>query len=201
MILFPIKERDDDFHVQQITNFLTGNFDSADQANADPQNFFEIRIISVPIWPQETDGKWLYVEQAAFSSLDKPYRQRLQHIHRGPEGELLSELYLLPGDPLRYAGAWKNPDTFLSELSRDECILREGCTVTLQPDQGGYIGTTTGQGCESRLGGADYATSEVQLSEGLLISWDRGWNLSGEQVWGSEAGGYHFVRKPDFPQR
>lgn len=29
-----------------------------------------------------------------------------------------------------------------------------------------------------------------------MLSWDRGWNDAGEQVWGAEKGGYHFEREP-----
>jgi hypothetical protein len=28
-----------------------------------------------------------------------------------------------------------------------------------------------------------------------LISWDRGWNDKGQQVWGAEKGGYIFVKQ------
>jgi hypothetical protein len=35
----------------------------------------------------------------------------------------------------------------------------------------------------------------VELSENMLLSWDRGFNTEGVQVWGAEKGGYRFVKK------
>ena len=58
-----------------------------------------------------------------------------------------------------------------------------------------YVGATQGQGCISTLRGAAYATSEVEISESVLVSWDRGWDNSGEQAWGATAGGYEFVKR------
>jgi hypothetical protein len=30
----------------------------------------------------------------------------------------------------------------------------------------------------------------------MMVSWDRGYNDEGEQVWGAEKGGYRFVKRP-----
>ena len=40
--------------------------------------------------------------------------------------------------------------------------------------------------------GASYASSIVTLTPKYLLSWDRGYNKEGEQVWGAEKGGYMF---------
>jgi hypothetical protein len=29
----------------------------------------------------------------------------------------------------------------------------------------------------------------------MMLSWDRGYNADGKQVWGAEKGGYRFVKK------
>ena len=176
-----------------------GNFDSLDQSTADPENYFAIRLIMTPIWSDRDDGHWFYVEQASFESLEKPYRQRIQHLHRDPESRIRSDVYLLPGDPLIFSGGWKNPDLRFAKISPSDLKLREGCSVFLEKSPRGYHGSTVGDRCMSSLAGASYATSEVQISDNLLISWDRGWNLSGEQVWGATAGGYQFVRKGNLP--
>jgi hypothetical protein len=44
------------------------------------------------------------------------------------------------------------------------------------------------------LRGASYATSEVVITDEQLLSWDRGWDANGKQVWGAETGGYIFVK-------
>jgi len=58
-----------------------------------------------------------------------------------------------------------------------------------------FEGGTVGEGCESTLSGATYATSEVTLDASTLESWDRGYDAEGTQVWGATAGPYVFDRK------
>jgi len=60
-----------------------------------------------------------------------------------------------------------------------------------------FEGSTRGDGCASSLAGASYATSEVVVTPGRLLSWDRGWDASGEQAWGATGGGYEFVKRSD----
>jgi len=57
---------------------------------------------------------------------------------------------------------------------------------------GDFVGSTVDRSCPSDLRGASYATTEVRVSEGELLSWDRGFDEEGRQVWGSRAGGYLF---------
>lgn len=61
------------------------------------------------------------------------------------------------------------------------------------PD-GSFVGRTEGNGCASELRGAAYATSEITLTASEMVSWDRGFNSAGKQVWGAPTGGYRFKR-------
>lgn len=188
-----------DTDVQRAAAMLTGCFDSLDQAATDPENYFKIRLILTPIWEDEAVGYWMYVEQASFESLQRPYRQRVQHVYRDENSRIRSDVYLLPGDPLEYAGAWNHPQESFADLSPEDLTLRDGCSVFLDPVPEGFTGSTLGNECSSTLGGATHATSEVMLVENLLVSWDRGWNESGDQVWGATAGGYRFIRRGLIP--
>ena len=58
-----------------------------------------------------------------------------------------------------------------------------------------FEGGTDGQGCESTLMGAAYATSVVVLRANGFSSWDRGFNAVDMQVWGATAGPYLFARR------
>ena len=40
--------------------------------------------------------------------------------------------------------------------------------------------------------GASFARSEVEILEDKIISWDRGFDASGNYVWGAEKAGYIF---------
>lgn len=176
-----------------LREYMSGAFSSALQAEQDSA-YFPISLHMKPIWKERTDGFWLYVEQAMISAENiKPYRQRVYRVHRKEESVFVSEVYELR-DPLRFAGDYNSDEPLLNQTI-DSLILRTGCaiTLTLQPD-GNFTGKT-GQGtCNSNLRGASYATSEVSISRSMLLSWDRGFDSSGKQVWGAEKGGYRFAK-------
>ncbi|HMQ69768.1 MAG TPA: chromophore lyase CpcT/CpeT [Ignavibacteria bacterium] len=178
--------------IDALVSMMEGSFSSGEQSKND-SDYFDIRLEMKRIWPERTDGKWLYVEQAVASSLDKPYRQRVYQVKSTYEGRFESIVYTI-NDPLRFAGVWKEEDP-LSELTPDSLTLRNGCTVTLTlMEKGVYEGGTEGDYCESDLRGARYATSEVKITGDGIISWDRGFDAEGNQVWGAEKGGYVFLR-------
>jgi hypothetical protein len=175
-----------------LVNWMIGSFSSAKQAAAD-SNYYDIRLRMVLIWPQRTDGVWLYVEQAAASSLDRPYRQRVYRLTAPAPGTFVSDVYTID-DPLRFAGAWRN-DAHLASLSPDSLTLRDGCAVWLERlRDGSFAGATRADGCASTLRGARYATSEVVITGAGIESWDRGWDENGNQVWGATGGAYRFDR-------
>ncbi|MEM7245441.1 MAG: chromophore lyase CpcT/CpeT [Acidobacteriota bacterium] len=175
-----------------VTRRMTGSFSSAPQAAVDDA-YFDIRLEMKPIWRHRRDGRWFYVEQAAASALERPYRQRVYQVTRRPDGSLRSRVFSLP-EPLEHAGAWKD-DKPLAELDADDLELRQGCDVILhRVDAHEYAGSTIGRSCQSSLRGATYATSEVRVFRDRIESWDRGFDRSGKQVWGATAGAYVFTK-------
>ncbi len=174
---------------------MTGSFSSEAQAAAD-ESYFDIRLEMVPIWTDRTDARWLYVEQAAATALDRPYRQRVYRVSRRDDGAVVSAVYELPGDPLEFAGAWREPERFAA-IDPVDLSPRDGCAVVLRAEEdGSWTGSTVGRTCVSTLRGATYATSEVTVSADRIESWDRGFDDAGEQVWGAEQGAYVFLRAP-----
>jgi hypothetical protein len=175
---------------------MTGSFSSVEQHRADPDNYRDIRLGMVPIWRDRSDGPWLYVEQAAAASLDRPYRQRVYHLVAESGGAIHSVVYKLPGNPIRYAGAWKETEP-LADLGRDDLTILQGCDMVLtRRKDGAFVGRTVGKRCSNTWGGASYATSEATITEEELTSWDRGYDADGRQVWGATAGGYVCKKEP-----
>lgn len=188
-------------NLPEVARYLSGSFTSERQAAGDPQNYRDIRLHVSRVWPQRDDGIWLYVEQAVASAADRPYRQRVYHLTACDDGRVKSDIYELPGDSLRFAGAWRAADP-LAGLSPEDLALRDGCGVYLKRQSDGtYVGGTEGRGCASTFGGAQYVTTEVTLTPGYMVSWDRGFDGDGKQVWGATQGGYVFerVREPMSP--
>ncbi|MBF0410203.1 MAG: chromophore lyase CpcT/CpeT [Candidatus Riflebacteria bacterium] len=180
--------------LDELAGFMTGSFSSAEQAGADPENFKDIRLEIARIWPQRTDGIWLYVEQAASATLDKPYRQRVYHLETLPDGQYKSSIMEFKSEPLQYAGEWKSEEP-LKTLGPDSLVLRKGGAVILTCDGAGkYAGGTIGKECESKLRGASYATTKVTIDKDGILSWDQGWDSNDKQVWGAEKGGYQFKK-------
>lgn len=190
IFIFSCSKPQDDLLV--LRNYLVGSFTNQEQAQKD-SSFDDISLEMAPIWRDRTDGYWLYVEQATARDLEKPYRQRVYRLTQESDSVFLSTVYTLP-QPLRFAGAWKEKEP-LQSLTPDSLTERDGCGIILHKyGDDMFVGSTEGLACNSDLKGAIYATSIVIVSKDQLYSWDRGYDISGKQVWGSEKGGYIFKK-------
>jgi CpeT protein len=181
--------------LSKLKGFMAGSFSSELQAKND-SDFYDIHLQMKPIWEERKDGFWLYVEQAIVSALEKPYRQRIYHVRILNDTNIVSKVFEMKS-PLRFAGAYKNVD-LLKSLTLDSLEAREGCAIILHARSNGtFVGSTHQQDCLSSLRGASYATSEVVISKDKLVSWDRGWDATGKQMWGAVKSGYQFVKQMD----
>lgn len=182
--------------LERLAGLMCGEFSSADQAAFDP-DYRDISLKISRIWPTSSDGIWLYVEQAVAAMADRPYRQRIYHLTSVPHAKVptfRSDVYTLPGDPRRFVGAWQNP-TKLADITPASLTIREGCAVILtQTSPVSFAGSTVDRNCQSEFQKASYATSEVTITPQSMISWDRGFDNDGKQVWGATNGGYKFLR-------
>lgn len=183
--------------LEDLVTLMSGSFSSAAQAEEDAR-FYDIRLQMRRVWPEREDGYWLYVEQAAAGSLDKPYRQRFYRVYEAEPGWFVSAVYEMD-EPLQYAGAHADL-SLLGELTPEDLSIKAGCELALsEQEDGSFAGETDWETCPSQLRGASFATSEVTITADRLESWDRGWSAEGEQVWGSEAGAYRFDKLESWP--
>ncbi len=183
---------------ERLARLLAGTFDSSDQAARDGE-YRTIHLAICPVEAPELGARVLYVEQAVAGALDRPYRQRLYVVEPGADAaEARSRVFELRA-PAAATGTCARP---LARFTAAEVEERAGCAVTLRWDAEGarFQGATAGRGCTSKLRGAAYATSEVTLDAARLVSWDRGYDSTGRQVWGADRGPYEFVRRPQQPQ-
>ena len=165
---------------------MQGSYNSEKQSVAD-STYYNISLHMYPIW--EDKGNFLYVEQALNSMQDKPYRQRIYKVTRLNDSMFSSAIYTLPVDSL-WVGKWKTPSSFDS-LSIENISLKSGCEVLLKRlGKNNFKGETGIKTCNSSLRGASYATSEVEVTENQILSWDRGFDSQGNHVWGAEKAGY-----------
>ncbi len=178
--------------LETLVNWMTGSFNSEAQSLSD-SDYYNISLEMHRIWKDRDDGYWLYVEQAVTSTKDKPYRQRIYNIYQDKD-VIKSVIYTIP-DEKRFIGAWRNVSLF-DQLSPSELETRDGCEVIIRrKDDETFVGSTVDKNCASNLRGATYATTEVIICQKQMISWDRGFNEKGEQVWGAAKGGYIFDKQ------
>lgn len=175
--------------LMKLSEMMIGSFSSEAQSKSDT-SYFDIRLQVYPIWKNRTDGIWLYVEQAMAKRIDKPYRQRVYRLNDLLPGGVESAVFTMKS-PLRFAG---KPED-VEKLTPDSLSQREGCSVFLQRSGKKFVGATKEKTCPSDLKNAAYASSEVTITRKMMLSWDRGYNADGKQVWGAEKGGYRFVKK------
>lgn len=180
-------------HLKELVRMMAGEFSSEEQAARDT-SYYSILLRMKPVWQEDPDGYWLYVEQSQASQQDKPYRQRVYHLTLESDTSISSTVFEIRG-ARNFTGAWKDK-ALLSQLRRDSLIEKDGCMIRLKwTGRGSYTGSTSGTSCRSSLRGAEYATSDVRITKGMILSWDRGWNREMKQVWGPENGGYQFRKK------
>lgn len=187
-------------NLNELADWMTGFFNSNAQSITN-ESYYDINLEMVQIWPTRDDAIWLYVEQAVSANLDKPYRQRVYKLEQTPQGTFTSTVYELP-NALEYIGVWRSPQQ-LDGLSPQDLILRQGCHINIDKKQIDnaikYLGSTDEKRCLSKLRGANYATSHVDIQKGVLTSWDQGFDVNEKQVWGAIEGPYIFDKVKNYP--
>ena len=179
--------------LMELSALMTGSFSSEEQSKIDTA-YFDIRLEIIRIWENRSDGIWLYVEQAAASSLERPYRQRIYRLKETGENLFKSEVYEIE-EPLRFAGVWRKENPFYG-YADDILQKRPGCSVRLKKiGNQTFFGSTVDKECLSDWGGATYATSIVTITENGMITWDRGFDENDNFLWGAEKAGYYFQKK------
>ena len=178
--------------VDRLASWMTGSFDNTIQTTQDPQ-FLPLSLHACQIWPDRTDGRWIYTEQARLDAPGQPDRQQIHRLRIDGQGQLVSEVFAFRSGEKPAAGAWRNPKN-LDRIDPFLLLPQEGCAVHLEFDTGTFSGGTSGTGCENARSGAAYETTEVTIQRDRITSWNRGFNDAGDQMWGSKSGAYVFNR-------
>lgn len=180
-----------------IARQLQGHYASSRQA-AERRGYYDLHLFVQPIWTGQVGVSagehWLYVEQALSSQLEQPFRQRIQRLQMQADGQVVARIYALPGDPLHFAGAHRQP-SLLRWIGPDDLIELHGCDLHFTREAADrYQASTSGEGCVSEERGARHASSKWVLWQNLLSIWERGFDAEGAQVWGPVTGPYEYER-------
>ena len=181
--------------VDRLADWLSGSFENATQADADPA-FARLSLNSCRVWPDRTDGRWIYLEEAPADDLDRPTRREMRRIRIDDQATLVSEVFAFPTGSTPPAGSWRHPEN-LDAVDPFLLLPNEGCTIHLTGTGDAFRGETRGRGCQAPGRDATYVTSDVVISAAEISFWERGFNDLGDHVSGSEKGPILFERRTD----
>ncbi|KAH1112319.1 hypothetical protein GLYMA_04G202400v4 [Glycine max] len=192
-------------HAHFVSNSLTGEKYSKEQASRDPDNYFNIRMLTCPAAELVDGSKVLYFEQAFWRTPQKPFRQRLFMVKPCPK-ELKCDVELSTY-AIRDMEEYKNfcdrprdqrpqPEEVIGDIAEHlttvhlkRCPRGKRCLYEGSTPPGGFP--------NSWQNGATYCTSELAiLKNNEIHTWDRGYDDGGNQVWGQKEGPYEFKPAP-----
>ena len=183
----------------EYTATAAGQFSSVAQHRANPA-YDEIEARIVRIWPERSDGVWLYQEQAivAAPGMAMPPTEARRH----PYFQFVARIVVLAPGVLRRdncrvrdGAAWlalQPGDPRLAKLTPAD-LLPPSCHNRLERISAGrYIGRT--ESCANAYKGAASMQSVSITTPDEYVNWDRGFDAAGQRLWGPAAGGYIFRR-------
>lgn len=184
--------------LQTVREWLAGVYSNRQQAMDQPVWFTPVRLWYIPVQGLFSGGMGFFTEQVNEHTPDQPYRARVLHLtdHEGP---LRFENYRFK-EQQAWAGAARAPER-LSDLSTRVLEYLPGCTIYLESKENGFSAKMrAGSGCRLSAESSSYVEISFELTSTAFITLDRGFDLTtGEQVWGSRAGAYHYVKLNTLP--
>ncbi len=184
----PPQERLSPQVVTHVAQHLVGTMDTSQQANAD-SNFVSVQMTTCTIRPTnpEPNSVYLYQEQALTRKLSQPYRQRFLQLALSGDQQRVESRTFKPSEPDRLIGFCENPQAIASQE-----LGTPVCTVALRPSALGFVGSTPAEGCPVTMRGATRLSNVVVLHDRGMDTWDRGFDDSGNQLWGAKATPYRY---------
>lgn len=140
-----------------------------------------------------------------------PYRQRIYAIYQIDDYYIGLQIFSIPNEvdfwnvltDTKVASGKFNLDditfkadtTKLKALSIYDLPYKVGCDIKIYKDNlGAFRGSTNESDCKGSFKGATYTTTEFVIYPHEVISWERGWNDEGTQIWGPKTGPYIYSK-------
>ena len=181
-----------------LTRWMAADFSNQAQAIENPPFFAHIQVCMRPLPQGFLPGISLYLEQAYYYQLDRPYRVRVLHF-TPRESDILLENFKLKDEAKFYGGA-RQPEK-LAGLTASELEAMPGCDMFVRWTGNSFCGEVEpGKGCAVvRNGKSTYLDNKFIVTEDHMTSYDRGRDPeTDELVWGSVAGPFEFDKVARF---
>ena len=192
-----------DKELKTFGKWMTGNFDTFEQVNADEEADAKYRHIRAILHVQPVqlaglkDTLAFYVENQAAESRTKPYRQRIYVVKRGADKKIIIEIHRIKNQE-QVVNAYKNP-ALLKNITLEHLTQEIGCNMTFEKVNSKlYKGSGgTNKTCKSTLRGATHTVSNTELTPDTLTNLDQGFDEAGVHKWGPPPGtiGHIFRRR------
>lgn len=181
--------------LEQLAELLPGTYKNTQQYQSQPTAFYHVTLNIDRIWADRDDAIWFYVRQAQVELQDHPYQEQVYKIYRGERDTLIIKIYTLASSQTAI-GSQKDA-SFWKEQQPKDLLLRQGCAIQLTRRKSGYfVGKTqaTTCPCVCSLENAVAMQSQISISLDALKIWDKGFDATGQKVWGPDQGAYYFER-------
>jgi len=181
-----------------LARWMAADFSNQQQAFDNPPMFAHIRVCMRPLPTSLLDGVSFLVEQAYDYMVNSPYRLRvLKLMQAGDHIEI--ENYTVK-DEKQFYGASRDLGR-LQTLKIEDLEKLPGCNMIVEWTGNSFKGNVEpGKACMVfRKGKNTYLSSSFEIDQDKFISLDQGRDPeTDEQVWGSVAGPFNFVRWASF---
>ncbi|MBJ7900266.1 MAG: chorismate-binding protein [Cyanobacteria bacterium RI_101] len=182
--------------LKTLARWLSADFSNQAQAFENPPFYAHIRVAIRPA-PQFQEPM-LFLEQAYDFMLQRPYRLRVLKLKvAGDHIEI--ENFKVQNEE-KFYGAARDLNK-LKTLTLEDLAPMNGCDMIVTWSGHSFQGVVEpGKNCVIvRDGKETYLDNSFEVSEGGLVSLDRGYDpQTDELVWGSVAGAFHFQRRVSF---
>lgn len=184
--------------IQTLARWMAADFSNQAQAIENPPFFAHIRVCMRPLPASFLPGTSLFLEQAYDFMLNTPYRLRVFQLSLVDERIELENYKVIEEE--KFYGASRSRER-LQSLTPEHLEKLPGCDMFVDWTGNSFKGyIKPGKNCiVVRKGQETYLDNSFEIDEEKLISYDRGLDpVTDEQVWGSIAGPFHFVRRTSF---
>lgn len=184
-------------HAKTVAAMLEGKMDTILSSQSPNASSVRMTTCRVQVTNANTTPAaiFLYQEQAILPNLAQPYRQRFLEIAPYPAIQRVRSLAFKPASSQKWIGYCNQPAS--KRVVQLQDLGEPICSVFLVPQKDSYIGHTPPEGCPANVRGAVRITNQIELTASGMKTWDRGFDVKGQQVWGAKNEAYQYRRIKD----
>lgn len=193
----------DGYDLYTYSSWISGYFNSTMQSVED--GYFDNVYVYTTHFRSDEYGEWFYTEQGELR--DKiPYRQRVYILSSSSDTSFINRVYkikdirIISDENKNGFFAGHNLIEKLVKLNYSDLEEMCGCSTQIRKQYIStgdwyYYGSTNEKDCKGTFRGATYTTSQFKVYSNGVVSWERGWNDDGKQIWGSTKGPYYYIKE------